>query len=91
MPIPLCIFKCYTICFRNPSDIIKTDIVRMPFIEKASMAVDWNPHSFVDCIRRGRSLCYLDLWYLVLSIFLPGRYSHRILSAAKGSTQTSEV
>ena len=91
MSIPLRIFGCYTIYFRNPSSIIKADPVRMPFIEMVSMAVDWDPHIFMGCIRRSGSICYHDLWYLVLSILHPSRYSHRILGATGGSSQTTKV
>ena len=93
MPVSLPIFGFYTIYFRlgNASDIyqiIKADPVWIPFIEKASMAVD----CFVGCIRRSGSICYLDLWwYLVLAKFIPSRYSHRILDAARGSSQTSKI
>ena len=91
MPVPLRIFECYATYFRNPSNIIKVDLVRMVFIGKASMAVDWNSHIFVGCIRHGGSICYLKARHLVLSIFLPSRYSHRILGAAGGTSQTSKI
>ena len=91
MPVPLHIFGLYTIIVRKASDIIKADPVRMPFIEKASMAVDWNLHTFVGYITRSGSICYLDLWYMVRTVFPPSRFSHRILDAAGGSSQISKL
>ena len=73
--------------FRNPWDIIKADSVRIPFIEKASMAVD----CFVGCIRCSGRICYHDFRYLVRTIFPPNHYSHCILCAAGGSLQTSKI
>ena len=87
MPIPLRIFGCYTIYFRNPSEFFKADPVQMPFMEMASMAVVWNLHIFVS----SGSICYLDIWYLVFSIFYYSRYAHRILGAAGGSSQTPKI
>ena len=89
MPVPLPIFGCYTTYFRNSSDVIKADPVHMPFIEKASesMAVGCNAHIIVVF----SSICYLDPWYLVLSILSSSLYSHRILGAARGSSQTSKI
>ena len=86
MPVPLRIFGCCTIYFRKASDNIKADLVR-----KTSMAVDWNPHIFVDCISRSGSICYRDRPYLAHSIFSPSRFSHHILDTAGGSSQTSKV
>ena len=61
--------------------------MRIPFIEKASMAVD----CFVGCVRRSGRICYHDLWYLVRTIFPPSHYSRGIHCAAGGSSQTSKI
>ena len=98
MPVPLRIFECYTTYFRKTPDVIKAAAVdpartRMPFIEKASMDVDYVIHVFLGCINRTIDIsnyCLLHR-YLVLCIFLPSRYSHRILGAAGGSSQTSKI
>ena len=95
MPVPLRIFKCYTTYFRKTPDVIKAaavDPVRMPFIEKASMAVDYNLHFFLGCIGPSDNNIYCLLHrYLVLCNFFPSRYSHRILGAAGGISQTSKI
>ena len=90
MSVPLPIFGRYTNYIRKASDIVKANPVRMPFVEKASMAVVWDPHNFVDCIRNG-SICDIVHRSLLLANFIPSQYSRRILGAAGGSSQTSEI
>ena len=75
MPVPLRIFKCYTTYFRKTPDVIKAaavDPVRMPLIEKASMAVDYILHFFLGCIGPSDNNIYCLLhrsWFSV--IFFP--------------------
>ena len=81
MPIPLHLLGCYTSSRQIPSDIIKVDPVRVDFNGKISMGVDWRPLTFVDCIKRSDSICYLGRWYLVLTVLLHSWNSRRILDA----------
>lgn len=59
---------------------------RLSFIEKASMAMDYNTAS--DSIIM---ICCLLHRYLVVSNLLPSRYSYRMLRAAGRSSQTSKI